>query len=111
MRSTASIETLGDFVDEGGGAGYYEDGDPVTFPCRVMPMDKTADLREALSGGQLDVTRHVLMTYPTRVTEVNSETNVTVDGVEYEVVGVPPIGTYSQHRTALLRKIQSEGVE
>lgn len=108
MDSEASITTVGAWVDSGGGSGYFGAGTTVTFACRLRSLSNVADIRESFAGGQLDVSKHLLMYYPLEVEELTSETPLTVDGDKYEVVGVPPLGTYDQHRVVLVRKQTGE---
>lgn len=107
MDSTASVLPATDmWIDTGGGSGFAMRSEEATeFACRITVLKTQDELRAIPIAGKLDVSGIVLMTYPITETALGGLAQLTVDGVPYEVVGLPPLGTYSQHRQAYIRKV------
>lgn len=107
MDSTASVlPSTNMWVDTGGGSGFAKLNDtPLEFPCRLTPTRNRDDVMDASIAGKLDVTNVLKMTYPLDVESLGGLARLTIEGEPYEVVGLPPIGTYSVHRVAYVRKV------
>ena len=106
MTSTCSIERTDDdvWVDEGGGAGYWEPGvgGPVTFPCRLAPVSGGDEVEIA---ERPDILHLVRMTYPIEAGPLRASDKPVIDGVQYEVVGVAPERQLAVERHATLRRV------
>jgi hypothetical protein len=113
MPDTATLHLPGARVDDGGGAWHLEEGSDVSFSCRIMPASDKNDLREFLEAGQLNVTNLLAMYYPLEQDALDAESNLTITSAKfgtarYEVVGAPPLGSFSVHRVAMVRRFNAQ---
>lgn len=99
MVSTVRIVREGAYVDTGGGAGYYQPPTETTtqgrFSAVTATEDTIAEQTENVATGRLALPLG---------TDIRAEDEVFVDGVRFDVVGLPPIQTYAVERYALLRR-------
>lgn len=106
MTSVCEITRTDDdvWVDEGGGAGYYEPGaaGPITFSCRLAPVSGGDEIEIA---ERPDILQLVKMTYPIDAGPLRADDKPVIDGVQYEVVGVAPERQLAVERHATLRRI------
>lgn len=106
MKSTCLIDRAGEgvWVDTGGGSGYYEPSgnDPLSFPCRLAPVAGGDEIEIAERPDALQLVR---MTYPISEEPIRASDTPIVDGIKYEVVGVPHERDLAVERHATLRRV------
>lgn len=98
--STCSVKRPGAFVDEGGGTGYYQPGTTLSFDCRLTPA---SDGTETEIAAQPAIVELVRISYDLDGPVLLASDQPVVDGVQYEVVAVRPMGTHAMERHATLR--------
>jgi len=100
------VERLGrgQWVNTGGGTGYYEEDERESFRARLMPLGSVKDIRDiVLTAGRREASGALVLFYPMEVEPLTSDSEVMVNGENYWVTGVVPEGSYTVHRIALLR--------
>lgn len=99
MLSTVVIFRAGGFIDEGGGAGRYAPPTQIPTKGRLSAAVGT----EGLVAEQVETTQTARLALPLGVDILGKDT-LTVDGVAYEVIGLPPLRSFATERPVLIRR-------